>query len=422
MKILHISQTDNGSGAGRAAYRIHQSLLKLGHDSNMLVANKRTDDPKVSGLQRTGLSMARLREWSEARNGRRLSADSKSLFSPAYWSQLDFSKNAKVLSADVIVLYWVNGGFLAPESLALLRKPLVWRLSDVWPLTGGCHYPGECERYSVNCGQCPQLRIPSEWDASRRLWLRKYKAWLSLDLTIAAPSNWMANLARKSSLFGERRIEVVPTGIDLSVYCLHDKSAARQRFNIPQDQLVIAFGALDSIGDSRKGYEQLNAVLLRIAASPLASRVLALIFGRWQLPDESLPITSQFLGRLDHDQDLAEAYSAADIVIVPSLEDNLPNVALEAIACGLPVCGFDVGGMSDIVRNGWNGVLAPRLDNTKLADGIITILSDDSRRKKMAENARKHAEQHFSLDKQAKSYSNLLSELTETGRLSQTLS
>ena len=420
MKLIHLSQTDGSAGAGRAAYLIHTSLLKLGLDSRMLVADKRTEDPTVSGLKRGGLSRAHLSEWLEARNGRRLAAHPHVLFSPASCTQFDPAAHPEVRAADVVGLYWINGGFVSPETLTRIGKPLVWRLSDVWPFSGGCHYPGACERYTAHCGDCPQLKKSSEQDTSRRLWQRKFDAWRDLDLTIAAPSNWMACLARQSRLFRERRIEVIPTGVDLSIFRPQNRLDLRERLGIPLDRLVIAFGALDPDGDTRKGYAELSASLQRIAASPLAPRVIALIFGRQQLPNERLPIATRFLGRLDQDQALADAYSAADIVAVPSLEDNLPNVALEAIACGVPVCGFDVGGMPDIVRNGWNGFLVPLRDSRALADGMIALLGDDSLRQQMAENARAHAVQRFSLDTQAHTYATLYAELVDVKHASGT--
>lgn len=384
----------------------------------MLVADKRTGDPTVSGLKRSGLSLARVCEKLEAQNGRRLAVNSNVLFSPSSYSQLDAASYPDLRAADVVSLYWINGGFVSPENLACIGKPLVWRLSDVWPFTGGCHYPGTCDHFETQCGRCPQLRRPGSEDAAKRLWLRKQEAWRALDLTITAPSNWMAGLARRSSLFSDRRIEVVPTGIDLSVFCPQDKSALRRSLNIPEDKLVIAFGALDLDGDIRKGYLELSVALRRIAMSPLAPRVLALIFGRKQLPDECLPIAARFLGRLNQDQALAAAYSAADIVVVPSLEDNLPNVALEAIGCGVPVCGFDVGGMPDIVRTGWNGHLVPLQDGRALADSMIDILSNVNLRRQMSENARAHAEQRFSIDGQARAYLKLYSELVNLRRSS----
>lgn len=384
----------------------------------MIVADRSTDDPTVSGLKRGGLSRARFYEWLEAHYGRQLAAHPHVLFSPARFTQFDAAAHPDVLAADAVGLYWINGGFVSPEALARIGKPLLWRLSDIWPFSGGCHYPGACERYTSYCGECPQLKHASKHDVSRRLWQRKFDAWRDLDLTVAAPSNWIAHLARQSKLFSERRIEVVPTGVDLAVYRPQHSVVLRERLNIPQDSLVIAFGALDPGGDKRKGYSELSGALHRIAASQLAPRVLALIFGQQRLPNERLPIAARFLGHIDQDQALADIYSAADIVAVPSLEDNLPNVALEAIACGTPVCGFDVGGMSDIVRNGWNGFLAPLRDSYALADGMIAILGDASLRRQMSERARMHAEKRFSLDAQAHTYAKLYAELVTMKRAS----
>lgn len=420
MKVVHISHTDGGAGAGRAAYRIHSSLRELGVDSRMLVSQKRTADPSVQAMASSGLGhwQVRVAEYLEARAGRTLARDASVFLTPARYGYFRPARAAVVRKADVVAAYWINGAYIAPESLAAINKPLVWRLSDVWPFTGGCHYPWTCERFESQCGECPQLRQPGPQDATNRLWLRKQHAWRALDLTVVAPSNWMAGLARRSSLFADRRVEVIPTGVDLSVFRPQDSIALRKQLDIPQDRLVIAFGALDPAGDTRKGYAELSSALERIAASPLAARVMALIFGRQQLPNERLPIPARFLGRLDQDQALSDIYSAADLVVVPSLEDNLPNVALEAIACGAPVCGFDVGGMPDIVRNGWNGFLAPLRDSRALADGMIAILGNGNLRREMSKKARMHAEQRFSLDAQAHTYAKLYAELVDAKRAS----
>ncbi len=383
----------------------------------MLVSQKRTNDPSVTGLRREGLSRARVYERLEAYKGRLLAANRHTLFSPAAYAQFDVTGHPLVRAADVISLYWINGGFVPPEALALIGKPLLWRLSDVWPFTGGCHYPGSCERHAQYCGNCPQLRSPSEHDISRKLWQRKFDAWRKIDLTVVAPSAWMGQLARQSSLFRERRIEIVPTGVDISVFRPQDKVTLRSRLEIRQDRLVIAFGALDPDGDRRKGYAELNAALGRMARSSLAPRMLALIFGRDQLPGEQLPIPARFLGRLDRDEELAAAYASADIVAVPSTEDNLPNVALEAIACGVPVCGFCMGGMPEIVIHGLNGYLASPFDSNQLADNMLAILTDSNLRQKMAVNSRSRALRHFSLDIQAKAFAKLANEIADSPQI-----
>lgn len=411
MKIAHISHTDAGAGAGRAAYRIHRSLRELGQDSHMFVGSKRTNDPTVIPVVSTGLGRlaAKVSEYSEVKTARRMTAPDAGLVSLARFGYFNPSTDPRVTSADVICNYWLGGGFVRPEAFAGIRKPIVWRLSDVWPFTGGCHYPARCERYRQSCGECPQLAAPAPRDATQRLIERKHNAWRELNLTIAAPSNWMADLARKSTLFGERRIEVIPTGVDTDTYRPMERTQARARWGIPQDKTVILFGAMDT-ADPRKGFAQLQGALQYVAGTDQRHQLLAVIFGQSGLVAADIPIASKFLGRLEDDAALVAAYCAADMVIVPSLEDNLPNVGLEAIACGAPVIGFNVCGMRDIVQHGVNGALANKVDAAALAAEIIAML-ESGQIVQMSANARTRAQARFSLTKQAQSYLELYQEL-----------
>lgn len=414
MKVVHLSHTDGGAGAGRAAYRIHRSLLSIGVDSTLLVSDKRTSDATV--ISDTGRWPRRLRarasEYTEARMAKALARDPSVFISPSRFSYFSPAADPRVQAADVVSLFWINGAFISPDGLVGLTQPIVWRLSDVWPFTGGCHYPGSCDHFEQQCGHCPQLRNPSAQDISHQLWLRKAKAWQDLDITIAAPSEWIASLARRSSLFSHRRVEVIPTGIDLACYRPLDRNEARGRLGIPVDKKVLVFGAMSPADDIRKGFKELCGVLEVLAKGPLASRLLAVVFGsHGDLP--TLPVPALSLGRLENDESLAMAYSCADMVVVPSLEDNLPNVALEAIACGTPVAGFDVCGMPDIVRDGWNGILTPQRDAAMLGHAIAKVLSNDSLLSQMRINARLHAEARFSIENQARAYLNLYTELVD---------
>ncbi len=411
MRIVHLSHTDAGAGAGRAAYRIHRSLIGLGQDSHMFVGSKRTNDPTVIPVAASPLGRleAKVSEYVDVKTAKRMTAPNTGLFSLARFGHFDPSADSRITSADVICNYWLGGGFIRPEAFASIRKPIVWRLSDVWPFTGGCHYPANCERYMVGCGQCPQLTASAPHDASKQLMERKLEAWRDVQLTIAAPSTWMADLARKSTLFGGRRIEVIPTGVDTDTYRPLDRAEARAHWKIPQDKIVIMFGAMDA-ADPRKGFAQLQGALQIIANTSHKNNLLAVIFGQANVSAADIPIASQFLGRLQDDASLVAAYSAADIVVVPSLEDNLPNVGLEAIACGAPVVGFNVCGMKDIVQHGSNGALADKVDAASLATVLIEMLESDQLLQ-MSTKARIHAEARFSLTKQAQSYLELYQEL-----------
>ncbi len=414
MKVVHLSQTDAGAGAGRAAYRIHRMLLASGVASSMIVGDKRTGDETVSLAHEGWPGDIRSRSFSflEAKLARRLTIGRSGFFSPASFGYFNPSADPRVLAADIVCLYWINGGFIRPEGLADLTMPVVWRLSDTWPFSGGCHYPAGCDRFAEQCGECPQLAKRGAADRSRQLWQRKQRAWRNLDLTIAAPSQWIAGLARRSSLFSERPVVVIPTGVDIERFRPIDRLQARARFGIPQDRSVVMFGALDPEGDARKGFKQLCAALDILGRNALQAPPLAVVFGRPPATGScELPIQTIFLGQLDDDESLAAAYSAADVVLVPSLEDNLPNVALEAIACGTPVVGFEVCGMPEIVRHQWNGFLGKYTNGTELAEGIRWTLQDADRLVALSQNARKMAEEHFDLRRQGERYHVLYADL-----------
>lgn len=380
----------------------------------MIVGDKRTVDDTVllAANGRLGRTKSQLSSYLEAKLARRVARTGVGFYSPASFGQFNPARDVHVRAADVVCLYWINGGFVRPEGLTGLSQPLVWRLSDIWPFSGGCHYPGGCERFTERCGTCPQLADQGKEDRSRRLWQRKVQAWRDIDLTIAAPSQWIAELAARSSIFSGRRIVVIPTGVDLNRYRPVGRTEARARFGIPQDKLVILFGAVDPSGDIRKGYLYLHSALDALSRGASRYRLLAVVFGEAPpLGRAVLPVPAVFLGHLTDDESLAAAYSAADVVVVPSMEDNLPNVAIEAIACGTPVVAFKIGGMPDIVEHMQNGYLVDSPGGGGLADGIEWVLAEGGRWNRLCENARAAAERKFSMAGQVDAYFRLYQEL-----------
>lgn len=418
MKVIHLSHTDGEAGAGRAAYRIHKSLCGLGIDSRMLVSQKYTSDPTVLSMSGYGIGRwrARISEYLEARTGRAMARDVSVFLSPSRFSYFRPDRAAAVLDADLVCAYWINGAYIDPVGLAGISKPLVWRLSDVWPFTGGCHYPGSCDRFERECGDCPLLLQPLPDDLTHRLWQRKWKSWQRLDLTVVAPSRWIADLARRSSLFADRRIEVIPTGVDIDHFRPGDRAAARVRWGLPHDRLLIMFGALNQEDNLRKGYRELLTALDVVARTTLASQVLAVVFGSDVPLPSDLPVQAVSLGRLHGNEALAAAYNCADLMVVPSLEDNLPNVALEALACGAPIVAFDVCGMPDIVVDGWNGRLVRAKKPEEFGKALVELLTDREKLLTMRSNSRLYAEKYFSMKQQTLAYLRLYRQLVQSVR------
>ena len=420
MKVAHLSHNDEGSGAGRAAFRIHTSLRSAGVISNLYVGHKRTEDSdvhEVGGLYKTRL-WQKINEYREARFARSISRDNQVFLSHAKASYFQPHKLQAIRDSDIVCAYWLNGGFVSPEELGKIRRPVVWRLSDFWPFTGGCHFPAGCDAFIEGCCSCPQLKHPKPEDNSRALIRRKCNAWQGLNLTLVAPSTWIGERARSSFLFRERRVETIPTGVDLEAFKPVDQESARRCLGIPVEKKVILFGAFDPIRDYRKGYNQLLEALETLAHSELSNDIIAITFGAHQEDIIKYPLPSIHLGRLDTNENLKFAYNAADLIAVPSLEDNLPNVALEALACGTPIIGYSIGGMPDVVKHRETGFLGDPDDHGVLGRMIFSCLSDDNLLASMRVASRLHAEKHFSLQRQVSSYISLFQELLDAEEIS----
>ena len=410
MRITHVATSDQG-GAAVAARRLHRGLRGLGHDSRMLVSIRRGDDRHTDQFDWSTDMLGKAKAWWEHRKLRQFSAELRAQLRPGSDQVTDVripnGRNIfRQLDADVINLHWVSWFVDWPSFFpeATQRWPVVWTLHDVNAFTGGCHYTEGCRRFEQQCGRCPLLNSQDEDDATREIWRLKQQAYQAIQagrLRVVTPSRWLATEARCSRLMRDWPIEVIPYGLDLNVFKPVDQSAARRALGLPIDARIVLFVS-ESLNSPRKGAAQLSEALRGIGS---IDRVCLLSVGSGQMADDKLPVIN--LGRIDGEQKLAEAYSAADVFALPSLEDNLPNTMLESVACGTPVAAFNAGGIPDFVRPGETGELAPVGDVKALADALSRLLTDDARRERMSENCRRVAEAELSMDTQADRYDQL---------------
>jgi len=403
---------DDRGGAAHAARRLHAGLRGIGVDSRMLVQEKRNDDPTVSGPAtplRQALSAFRpmldsvpLRFYP---NRRRVP------FTPALVPDRLRSKVAG-LRPSIVHLHWVAAGFLRLESLRRLKLPLVWTLHDSWAFTGGCHVPFDCTRYRDVCGACPLLGSGKERDLSRRVLFRKKKAWHGLDLTVVTPSRWLAECARSSSLFRDARIEVIPNGLDLNRFRPVDQGTARDILSLPRDRKLILFGGVHSTADPNKGFRLLSEALRGLAAEGWRDRAEALVFGG-QEPENSsdLGLKARYLGNIRDEITMALLYSAADVFVAPSIQENLPNTVMEAAACGTPSVAFTVGGLPELIEHCRTGYLARPFLTEDLGHGISWILEDGARQRELSLASRQKVEREFALERIAGRYADLYREI-----------
>ena len=378
MKILHLSSSDLIGGAGIAAYRLHLGLRNLGANSQMLVQVKRSDDWGVYEWHSNNL-------WYKLQSRVVPQIDSAPLALLKEFSGVPFSFNVcpnSVLNvidshkADIIHLHWVNGSFIPLQVLRKIQQPIVWTLHDMWPITGGCHYDEGCGRYEIGCGLCPQLGGGSLKDLSTWNFARKAKLYRDASIHFVCPSTWLYDCVRASPLATFSQVDLIPYGLDLNVFKPFDKAIARDFLNLPPKAKIVLFGAVNPTADKRKGYQKLLEALNILSGLCNQEGISLAIFGAsapQNPPNFDWP--TYYLGRVVDSLTLSTIYSAADVFVLPSLQDNLPNTALESLACGTPVVSFKIGGMPDIINHKVNGYLATAYDSKDLADGIQWTLN-----------------------------------------------
>jgi glycosyltransferase involved in cell wall biosynthesis len=417
LNILHVNASDISGGAARAAYRIHRGLVEQGDvhglQSCMRVICKLTDDPTVIGGHPVGQSSIWRRLQSrlsmQARRGFRTGNPIlHSIAWPNTGLQQELQQRLQQREMDLVHLHWLGDSTLSIEEVGSLRMPLVWTLHDQWPFCGAEHYTspplvGEtasCDlRFALGYTPSSRLSHESGPDLNRITWLRKRKAWCGPDrnpIHIVATTKWLADCARRSALMADWPITLIPYPIDLKVWAPFDQHHSRFLLNLPQDRILVLFGAVGGSNDPRKGADLLLRALqiLRTQVTGTGLDKLELVvFGQSrpaQPPELGFPI--HYRGRLHDDLSLRLLYTAADVMVVPSVQEAFGQTASESHACGTPVVAFQTGGLVDIVEDKITGALAKPFDPASLAVSIRWVLEDAKRRLQLGAAARQRAE------------------------------
>jgi glycosyltransferase involved in cell wall biosynthesis len=415
-----MSVTDIKGGAARAAYRLHVGLRQIGHDSRMLVAEQASTDPNV-----TTFSQSRLAPLLRRLRFRQLSIRHWPylLSRPAGYgpftgpvSPRGRSLVKQLPDRDVLNLHRIADllDYQVFFSSVPSRTPVVWTQHDMNALTGGCAFSRGCARFEQSCGACPQLGSGNPHDLSHHNWRRKAAIYDSIPvgrLHIVAPSRWMAGEVAHSSLTSNLPVSVIPYGLDVQAFAPQDRNHARSKLGIPPQARVVLFVAA-SLTARRKGFSFLAEALAHL---PDIDNLFLLSIGGGK-PALEAAIPHFHLGSIADDRLLAEVYSAADVFAIPSLQDNLPNTVMEALACGTPAVGFAVGGIPEMVRDGITGFTAPSEDVAALRSAILRVLQDADGQDTVRARCREIAVAEYSLEVQARRYATLYEELPEVAK------
>lgn len=443
-----------------AAASIHQSLLRAGIDSCYYYLDNQSThvlDASYKPLQRL-LADSRTSEvpwylpW-EANTRRRRQRQRAREVSRLYELHLrDNDRQTEVFSQPELVhetrvggspfpyhllhLHWTAFALDWPSFFPSLprRLPIVWTLHDQNPYTGGCHFTTGCQRFQTGCGQCPQLLSPGENDLSRRAFAVKQAMLSGRELHVVAPSRWMLTEAQKSPIFrGVKSFTQIPYGLDLAAL---EPELGREAFRGQRLLPTVLFGAED-LKNTRKGVqfalEGINRLVDLATKRPsdetsvasdvdcrqaedapatgsvlVKKRLRLWTFGK-RLPDELLDrldpaIEVKQWGFVSDRRMQGQLYRAADVFWLPSLEDNQPQTALEAMGCGTPVVGFEVGGVPEIVRHQQTGLVVEPRDANGLAQATWQLLQDRRLRQRLSAAGRQMVRQEYAPERQSQGY------------------
>jgi len=375
MNILHLSTSGDG-GAAMAARRIHRAVRGAGYDSTMLFHQPPRSPgpgetrlyPSHSPLQRIGMKAGLMRSEFE-RMGHAMAGrdDETGEMFTSIRSDYDILATPEYRAADLVHLHW-TGGFLDwPTFFRSNRKPVVWSLCDMNPLTGGCHYDHGCGRFASppGCQDCPQLSGARDagWAERALAEKRRLAAGLSFPLTFVPPAAWMGSMIEQSLVFSGFPVHEIPHLGDESTYSPLPREACRSALGLPEADLLFLY-----VGESR--YPRKGFSLLRDALEQSAIEGARGVF-LGSIEEADLPPRALLFPSTAEERYLNLFYNAADAIVIPSLQENLALTFIDSQLCGTPAIAFEVGCFQDHIEEGRNGFKAARTSAEALADALL---------------------------------------------------
>jgi len=417
MRVLIINTSERIGGAAIAASRLMDSLNNNGIKAKMLVREKQTDRLSVVGLKKNGWRIwqfiwERMVIWKE--NGFR----KHNLFAVDIANTgTDITAIPEFQAADIIHLHWTNQGMLSLndiKKILLSGKPVVWTMHDMWPCTGICHHARECDKYQQECHHCPYIyKGGGKKDLSNQVFRKKKELYQLAPITFVTCSKWLRERASRSALLNGHTIVDIPNPINTNLFKPQDLSEARKKIGLPLDKKLILFGSV-KVTDKRKGIDYFieSCKLLAEKHPELKEELGVVVYGKNSEHLKPLiPFQVYALDYISHEKDLVNIYNAVDLYVTPSLEENLPTTIMEAMSCGVPCVGFNVGGIPEMIDHLHNGYVAEYKSVEDLANGIIWTLSESEYQTLSREACRK-AMSNYSEGIVAKKYIDIYNKIT----------
>lgn len=398
MKIRQVSTYGTG-GAGKACLRLTAALRHVqGVDSKALIAaNAPKDIAYIETVTSSTLELILRRRYTKWLHYLAL-RNHPPLFEPFALPRSGFNlaSHPAIEEADIVNFHWVNNLLDYRSFFRRYRRKVVWTLHDMEPFTGGNHY-------TVGFDEATFQRLIEQNIAL------KVAALQTADITVVCLNQWMLELSLKSKVLGRFRHEIIPNSLDLNVYQPSESRAARRALALPQNKKIVLFVS-EFLENRRKGYQHLLSALQLLQNSPTGDQLFLAVVGKGKANDIEAQLPVKHFGFIKDEKTLAKIYSAADVFVIPSEEDNMPNTIVESLSSGTPVAGFSVGGISELINQPTLGALSQEISATGLAKAIETVLNTPLDRRQI----RQIAETRFAPTRQAKAYLELYRDILTT--------
>lgn len=424
MKVVHLSTYHGLGGASKAHFRIHRSLVDSGCDSLFFYLRGQQemdrDEREIELKPPEGI----FTRFMIAENKKKIMKDlgrhpdrqsqGREIFTHDR-SGLGGYLNRLLPDFDVLQLNWVSGLVDYKSFFGRLDSgtKVVWRLADMNPFTGGCHFSDGCENYTESCGCCHQLDSDDRRDLSYQILKRKRRALSFLrsnQLHVVCVSDWMLKHVENSSTLQRFSRSKIPTGVDHHLFKPQDRKALRLKYGLPDDKKILLFVADQKEEKKRKGGVYLSKIAEKLGAD---DRFLFLEVGSSTSREENAQTAKNFrsLGQIENEMLMSEYYGLSDGFVYTGVEDNLPNTVLEAMSSGLIVFAYHTGGVPDVIINGTNGYLFNRGEVDSVVDTIRNVFDSTDKKMTLSVEARKTIEANHTLALQGERYLNLYERL-----------
>tara|TARA_Y100000590_G_scaffold422652_1_gene527625 strand:+ start:1302 stop:2495 length:1194 start_codon:yes stop_codon:yes gene_type:complete len=385
MKIINLSYSDQFGGAARSAYNIHRSLTKNKINSKMVVIKKISKDKDVIILNDPFyIFILKLKNYFTYMFSKFFFNGNASF---NFFSNKNLVKKINLLNPDIVLIHWVHAEMLSIEDIKKIKAPKILIMHDMWWLKGCKHY------FNENFKRRKLYKYNKLLDNfNLQILTDKRKKKLELN-NIITPSNWLNSCVKKFINNKNVYNKVIKYPVNIDVF-----KPLKVNRNKKIQLLFVGFGKIDQ---RRKGIDLLFKILNRINSKNFELTIVGDI-NQEILGEFNFKI--KYIKKVNSDFELNRLYNKSDILIFTSRQDNLPNVVLEAMAAGLPIVSFNIGGIKDVISNNNNGFICDAFRIDLFAKRVDRLISNKNLRIKFKRNSRSFAINNLNYKKIGKEY------------------